>query len=138
MPVPKLECILQLAVGPRHSVPVPACFSYDAQDPYAVHIAIHTASQPEPVRWVFARDLLADGMVRPSGLGDVRIWPATSERFDHLRIELSSPSGRALLTVPINVVRPWLEQTYRLVPPESEGAALDLDTELHRLLGEVT
>ena len=54
-----------------------------------------------------------------------------------LCLELSSPDGHALFTVPLDVVTPWLARTYHLVPAGFEGASLDLDSELSRLLGEV-
>ncbi|MGW5638895.1 SsgA family sporulation/cell division regulator [Streptomyces sp. NPDC003832] len=136
MPPTEIECTLHLYVQPKRTVPVRTRFSYSARDPYSVHITFHTPEPATTVRWVLARDLLADGMTRPSGLGDVRIWPAGTPQPDHCWLELSPPDGRALFTMPLHQVRPWLAQTYQLIPAGSEAAALDLDGELCQLLGE--
>jgi hypothetical protein len=135
MPLPEIDCILHLIVGPGRTVPVSARFSYRSCDPYGVHIRF-SIEGGNPVSWVFARDLLAQGMVRPSGLGDVRIWPCSAES-ELLYLELSSPDGRALFTVPADVVTPWLGMTYQMVPAGFEGPSLDIDSALSRLLGEV-
>ncbi|MCF1597947.1 SsgA family sporulation/cell division regulator [Streptomyces muensis] len=136
MSLAELDCILQLVVAPGRSIPVPARLSYRSWDPYSVHIAFRVEGLAT-VSWVFARDLLAEGTVRPSGLGDVHIWPGDAEQPGLVCLELSSPDGRALLTVPLDVVMPWLERTYHLVPAGFEGASVDLDNELSWLLGEV-
>jgi len=132
----ELDCTLHLVVAPGRTVPVHTRLSYCSHDPYAVHIAFHVYG-PAPVRWAFGRDLLAEGTVRPSGDGDVRIWPGNAEQAGFLCLELSSSDGCALFTVPAAVVRPWLMRTYHLVPAGLEGASLDVDSELSRLLGEV-
>ncbi|MFE2336661.1 SsgA family sporulation/cell division regulator [Streptomyces coelicoflavus] len=136
MPLTELDCALQLVVTADRSVPVSARFSYRTQDPYSVHVTFYVEGLP-PVSWVFARDLLADGAVRPSGLGDVRIWPQRTEHSDSIWLELTSPHGRALLTMPAETMSPWLARIHILVPAGSEEAALDLDGELSRLLDEV-
>ncbi|MGW6793165.1 SsgA family sporulation/cell division regulator [Streptomyces chartreusis] len=132
----ELDCVLQLVAPSGRIIPVSARFSYRLWDPYSIHVEFSIAGRL-PVSWVFARDLLAEGTVRPSGLGDVRIWPGGSLRSGFLCLELSSPDGRAVLTVPAEVVMPWLESTYRMVPAGREGASIDLESELSRLLGEV-
>ncbi|MFF4053456.1 SsgA family sporulation/cell division regulator [Streptomyces chartreusis] len=114
-----------------------AHFSYWSRDPYGIHVTFHAEEHP-PVSWVFARDLLAEGTVQPSGFGDVRIWPHKGEQTGSLGLELTSPYGHALLTMPMDVMTAWLGQTYHLVPAGFEEAALDLDDELSRLLGEVS
>ncbi|MFF9490714.1 SsgA family sporulation/cell division regulator [Streptomyces sp. NPDC014676] len=114
-----------------------ARFSYYARDPYGIHVVFQLDERP-PVSWVFARDLLAEGTVRPSGIGDVRIWPGKEAESNSLCLELASPCGRALLTVPVDIVTAWLGETYRLVPAGFEAAAQDVDGELSRLLGEVS
>ncbi|MEU6602875.1 SsgA family sporulation/cell division regulator [Streptomyces flaveolus] len=135
MALAELDCTLQLVVTPGRNIPVSARFSYRSWDPYGVHITF-TLEGHAPVSWVFARNLLAEGLVRPSGLGDVRIWPASAERPGSLCLALSSPDGQALFTVPVDVVAPWLGRTYHMVPAGFERASLDLDSELSQLLGE--
>ncbi|MFJ6076530.1 SsgA family sporulation/cell division regulator [Streptomyces sp. NPDC093065] len=136
MPLAELDCALQLVVAADRSIPVSARFSYLTQDPYSVHVTFYVEGFP-PVSWVFARDLLTEGAVRPSGLGDVRIWPERTEHSHCMWLELTSPHGRALLTMPAETMTPWLARTQLLVPAGSEEAAPDLDGELSRLLGEV-
>lgn len=136
MALAELECILQLVVAPGATLPVSAHFSYRSWEPYSIHVVFHLDERAS-VSWVFGRDLLAQGTVRPSGLGDVKIWPGVSEQGGVMWLELASPDGRALFTAPLDVVRPWLARTYHLVPAGFEGASLDLDSELSRLLGEV-
>ena len=135
MPLTEVDCILQLAVAPGRNIPVSTRFSYCSSDPYAVHITFYAEGR-STVSWVLARDLLAEGTVRPSGHGDVRIWPGGAEQSGFHFLELSSPDGYALLTAPVEVVRPWLGRTFHLVPAGLEGASLDLDSELSWLLGE--
>lgn len=137
MPSTELDCTLHLVVAPGRTIPVSARFSYRSRDPYGIHVAFHLGEHP-PVNWVFARDLLAEGTVRPSGLGDVRIWPEEGGEADSLGLELASPYGHARLNMPLDVMTAWLGQTYHVVPAGFEEAALDLDGELSRLLGEVS
>lgn len=136
MTLAELECVLQYVVASGHTIPVPARLSYRSWDPYGVHIDFHIEGSA-PVSWVFARDLLAQGTVRPSGLGDVRIWPGDGEPWGLLCLALSSPDGQALFTAPMDLVTSWLGRTYHLVPAGSEGESLDFDSELTRLLDEV-
>src|ERR671933_682397 len=62
------ELHLRLVVSSESSLPVPAGLRYDTADPYAVHATFHTGAE-ETVEWVFARDLLAEGLHRPTGTG---------------------------------------------------------------------
>ncbi|WP_331751975.1 SsgA family sporulation/cell division regulator [Streptomyces chartreusis] len=133
----EVDCIMQLVMASGRAIPVPARFSYHSWDPYSIHASFSVEGHA-PVSWLFARDLFAEGMVRPSGLGDVHIWPGGAGQSGLLCLELSSPDGRALLTVPVEVMAPWLGRTYHLVPAGFEEASLDLDSELSWLLGEVT
>ncbi|MGP4114390.1 SsgA family sporulation/cell division regulator [Streptomyces sp. 4N509B] len=127
------ELELQLVISPDHSVPVPARLVYRSDDPYALHIVFHVGSEA-PVRWTFARELLLDGVFRPTGEGDVRVWPATSQGRNVICLSLRSPDGDALLHAPAQAVAAWLERTLRLVPPGSEGEQLDAEGELCALL----
>ncbi|AEW94316.1 MULTISPECIES: SsgA family sporulation/cell division regulator [Streptomycetaceae] len=127
------ELELSLVLSPERSVPVPARLEYRADDPFAVHFTFHVTSDA-PVTWTFARELLIDGVFRPCGHGDVRIWPAKSEGRPVICLALSSPDGDALLEAASSPVAAWLERTLRLVPPGSEHEQLGLDQELGELL----
>ena len=127
------ELELNLVLSPERSIPVPARLTYRTDDPYAVHIAFHIGSDT-PVHWTFARELLVEGVFRPCGHGDVRIWPTKVEGRGVLSFALSSPDGDALLEVPSEAVYAWVERTLRIVPPGTEAERLGLDDALAELL----
>ncbi|WP_189311774.1 SsgA family sporulation/cell division regulator [Streptomyces brasiliensis] len=129
------ELELNLILSSERSVPVPARLSYRTEDPYAVHIAFHINSE-HPVNWTFARELLVEGVFRPCGHGDVRVWPTKSPGRSIVLIALSSPDGDALLEAPSAQVSTWLERTLRLVPPGSESEQLGIDDALDQLLAQ--
>ncbi|MFE1589934.1 SsgA family sporulation/cell division regulator [Streptomyces sp. NPDC059402] len=127
------ELELRLILSPEHGVPVPARLAYHSDDPYAVHVTFHIDSG-HPVHWTFARDLLVEGVFRPSGHGDVRVWPSKAEGRSVVLMALSSPDGDALLEAPTPQVSAWLERTLRAVPPGTEGGQLGIDDGLAELL----
>lgn len=127
------ELELQLVLSPERSIPVPACLSYRAGDPYAVHVTFHTGSA-SPVYWTFARELLVEGVFRPCGQGDVRVWPTKVEDRSVICMALTSPDGDALLEAPAAAVSAWLERTLRAVGPGQEHETLGLDEALAALL----
>ncbi|MCC5477472.1 SsgA family sporulation/cell division regulator [Streptomyces sp. NPDC059680] len=129
------ELELRLVLSPERGIPVPARLSYRSEDPYAVHIAFHINSDC-PVNWTFARDLLVEGVFRPCGQGDVRVWPSKAEGRSVVLMALSSPDGDALLEAPVPQVSAWLERTLRAVPPGSEGGQLGIDDALDQLLAQ--
>jgi hypothetical protein len=119
---------LQLCLPDEVGATVAATLSYRAADPYAVDVTFHTATGD--VRWVFARELLADGLHRPSGEGDVRVTPAGRAAL----VTLSSPDGIATLRVNRRSLAVFVERTHRLVPPGHEGDHLDLDAAVAALV----
>ncbi|AEN10288.1 MULTISPECIES: SsgA family sporulation/cell division regulator [unclassified Streptomyces] len=127
------ELEVKLVLSPERSVPVPARLSYITADPYAVHITFHIGSE-SPVHWTFARELLVEGVFRPCGHGDVRIWPTRTGDRQVICVALTSPDGNALLELPSAAVAAWTERTLRVVPPGSESALLGLDGALAELL----
>lgn len=130
------ELEIKLVLSPERGIPVAARLSYRTDDPYAVHITFHVGSKT-PVDWLFARELLVEGVFRPSGHGDVRIWPATVDGRGVICLALSSPAGDALLQAPAQVVSAWLERTLRAVVPGTEHEQLGLDSGLRRLLAPI-
>jgi hypothetical protein len=127
------ELELRLVLSPERSIPVPARLGYRSDDPYAVHISFHIDSE-HPVTWTFARELLVEGVFRPYGHGDVRVWPTKADGRGVVLMALSSPDGDALLEAPIPQVSAWLERTLRVVPPGTEGGQLGVDDALDQLL----
>ena len=127
------ELQVALVVPGATALPVRASMTYDAADPYAVRIAFHTGTG-DAVQWTFARQLLTDGVTSPAGQGDVRTWPATSERGPVVCLSLTSPSGSALFEVPVPELVEFLTMTYAAVPTGTEGDHVDVETELAELL----
>ncbi|MGW1762989.1 SsgA family sporulation/cell division regulator [Streptomyces sp. NPDC002073] len=127
------ELELKLVLSPERSIPVPARLVYRADDPYAVHVVFHVGSNT-PVNWTFARELLVEGVFRPCGHGDVRVWPTKIDSRAVICVALSSPDGDALLEAPSAAVSAWLERTLHVVPPGSETDRLGLDDALAALL----
>jgi hypothetical protein len=132
---------LQL-VGPQSWTEVPALLCYRSADPFAVRIAFGDvgdedgAVDPDDggIAWLVSRELLQSGLDRPSGDGDVRIWPAHAAT-DVLFLHLRAPSGEALFELSGAVVADFLRETEQLVPVGTESDALQVDDELSALLG---
>lgn len=120
------------AEGP--ALPLDAQLRYNASDPYAVE-ALFDTGNGEPVRWVFSRDLLAQGLRERAGIGDVTVWPVTdSWGQPAVRLRLSSPGGAALLEVPADSLSAFIDETYRLVASGTESRYIDLDAVVQALL----
>jgi Streptomyces sporulation and cell division protein, SsgA len=127
------ELALRLVVPGHSGVPLTATLNYRRDDPYAIRIAFHVGAS-EPVEWIFSRDLLAVGLDRAAGDGDVRVWPSTGARRDVLNITLSSPFGQAHFEAPIKALTRYLLRTYEVVPAGREAGYIDIDSELSDLL----
>ncbi len=121
-----------LAQADGSMLPVPTTLSYDATDPFAVRALFVVADCA--VEWVFARDLLADGLRSISGAGDINIWSYTDDGVGYVWLALSSPSGRALLRGRAGAVSAFLDHSYAMVPIGEESLCLDLDREMEALL----
>jgi len=106
---------------------------YDAMDPYAV-TATFLLDDDYEVKWVFARDLLSDGLRRQSGEGDVVVRPKTGGPATEIELILSVPTGRAQVTLPAETVAAFLDASHDLVPFGAESQYLHLDATIVRLL----
>ncbi|MFF0223399.1 SsgA family sporulation/cell division regulator [Streptomyces sp. NPDC004629] len=113
-------------------VPLPARLSYNATDPYAVCLSLGVPSSP-PVDWVFARSLLARGLSRPAGSGDVVVIPRHRCHPDMVRILLRTRHGAAVLEVASRAVTAFLHRAEALVPPGTEHRYIDLDRVVEQL-----
>ncbi len=131
------EIELRLVVPGGPSLPVVAGLRYDSNDPWAVRVAFHTGGDAEGVvEWMFARQLLTDGMGECVGEGDVRVWPGTHGTDRVINLAMASPSGSALFEIDRDTLVEFLQQTYLSVPTGSEESAVDLDAELALLLAD--
>lgn len=123
-----LDAILVVDGDP--TLPVGTRLTYEPNDPYAVQMSFRTGDGQ--VTWTFARDLLFDGLRRPTGEGDVHLEPDA----DTVRLVLSAPAGSAEFALDAFDVAVFLEETSDLVPRGQEHRLLDLDDVLARLLDD--
>ena len=136
------ELGLRLVAAEQAIVPLVASLHYSGSDPYAIRMAFHVGTE-DPVEWIFARDLLADGLMTPEGDGDVLIWPSspvigpdgqTDGPLSVLNIKLSSPFGEAHFEAPAEAIANFLDRTFRIVQMGKESQVIDIDAELSSLL----
>lgn len=111
---------------------VVAELEYRRAEPYAITATFHVGTG-DGVQWLFARDLLIEGLVGPAGQGDIHIAPDEIDA-DTVVIDLHSPDGSALLAVPTAVLAEFLRATYAVVGVGEEHRAVDIDHELSALL----
>ena len=131
------ELELRLVVPGGPSLPVLAGLRYGADDPWAVRVTFQTGGEGDGiVEWMFARQLLTDGVAGAVGEGDVRVWPEMHGSERVVNLAMASPSGSALFEIDRDDLVEFLQQTYLAVPTGSEGEMVDLDTELAALLAE--
>lgn len=128
-----MQMELRLLVPMQQALPLPVSLRYSRQDPYAVSIVF--TGPGEEIIWVFARDLLAEGLDLPQGYGDVRIRPEHRDQRRYVMIGLTSPDGTAELEADDEQLREFVAVTEALVPRGHEDTVIDLDAALAGLLG---
>ncbi|MFG2124434.1 SsgA family sporulation/cell division regulator [Streptomyces sp. NPDC048710] len=129
------EVAVQLVISRTYSLSMCMNLRYEPADPYVVRADFFTDAD-EPTEWVLGRDLLADGLRGSAGCGDIRIWSAVSRGDQGMHIALGSRAGTALLEVPVQDVRTFLENTEALVPRGTESGHIDWDLELANLFAK--
>ncbi|MYV48409.1 SsgA family sporulation/cell division regulator [Streptomyces sp. SID2888] len=121
---------------------VPVRLTYRLTEPYAVEAAFYPDGPGRPV-WIFARDLLIEGLKHSAGEGDVTVWSpsgqSTTDAEGRTFIRLCSPEGTALLSASRDQLQHYVTQTQRLCPTGAEHVHLrpTLDA-LESELGELT
>jgi hypothetical protein len=116
-------------VRPDGSVePMNVDFHYRSDDPHAVTMLFHARDQ-ESI-WLVGRELLADGILSPAGLGDVRLRPGDG---DLLVLELFTEDSHAVFHLSATELQRFLDSTYAAVPAGRE--TLDFDLLMKDLLG---
>ncbi|WP_116051918.1 SsgA family sporulation/cell division regulator [Amycolatopsis palatopharyngis] len=101
-------------------------FLYSDRCPLEVHLWFLGVDKP----WVLCRDLLAEGLLVPSGDGDVFIEPVLSGLW--VDIHLSSPQGEATLRFNRDDLLDALDATWQVV--ERGHERIDFDAELASIL----
>lgn len=117
-----------------HGQPTPFLtrWSYSAADPFAIVLAFRNTAD-RWVEWLVARDLVAEALVAPVGLGDIRMGPRLVQGYRVVQIELRSPDGQAVLEVDRELLGAFVEATTALVAQGAESDVLDLDDEIAML-----
>jgi hypothetical protein len=126
--------VFELIAPDAPAVPVNVELTYSSRDPYAVQASFRTGSTTA-VEWVFARDLLHEGLIAPAGTGDVQVQPVP-HNSGKVQLELSSPSGHAVFTTCAKTLGDFLHRTYLAVPAGQEYDWLDFDMALSDLLND--
>ncbi|MEU6122186.1 SsgA family sporulation/cell division regulator [Streptomyces sp. NPDC047123] len=115
---------------------LPVVLRYSTNDPLAVQMVFPSEASLDGVEvtWIFARQLLEEGLGAPAGGGDVHIWPCGRARTV---LEFHSHQGVAMVQFDRIVLRRFLVRSYAVVPAGGEEESLELDQGLSRLLGGV-
>ncbi|MGH3870508.1 MAG: SsgA family sporulation/cell division regulator [Pseudonocardiaceae bacterium] len=116
------------------AAPVVTRWTYRTDDPFAVTLEIQTRGN-RFVDWVLARELLVSGLYAPAGIGDVRVRPAQSGKWDVTLVEICSLDGHAVLEVDRDLLRQFVEATIEVVPLGAESAAVNMDAEIEKITG---
>ncbi|MET7361781.1 SsgA family sporulation/cell division regulator [Streptomyces sp. NPDC005562] len=130
------EVMMSFLVSEELSFRIPVELYYEIADPYAVRLTFHLPGDA-PVTWTFGRELLIDGVGRPSGEGDVRVEPTDSTKLDEALIRLQVGADQALFRVGIPPLLAFLDRTDKLVPLGQERALAGFDTHLDEALDRI-
>ncbi|MEU1118982.1 MULTISPECIES: SsgA family sporulation/cell division regulator [unclassified Streptomyces] len=130
------EVMMSFLVSEELSFRIPVELYYEIDDPYAVRLTFHLPGDA-PVTWTFGRELLIDGVGRPSGEGDVRVEPTDSTKLDEALIRLQVGADQALFRVGIPPLLAFLDRTDKLVPLGQERALAGFDTHLDEALDRI-
>ena len=115
------------------TTPVRSRWTYNAAEPFTIAVAFQSEDDVW-VEWVFAREILVNGMTGSAGIGDVRLRPRRTHGRTALQLEIESPEGHALLELDRESVQRFLEATIKLVPLGEESDYFDVDA----LIDEIT
>jgi hypothetical protein len=127
------QLVVALRAVDGSTLPVDAALGYDPTDPFAVTVTFHPDDLP--VAWTFARCLLTDGLVEPTGDGDVHVWPCLDdEGLAIITVELCSPHGDALVEMPAADVVAFTDRMHAVVAEGDESAHQDVDALLAAIL----
>ncbi|MEJ3657464.1 SsgA family sporulation/cell division regulator [Actinomycetes bacterium KLBMP 9759] len=117
-----------------HGQPAPVVtrWIYQADDPFAITLAVRTR-QDRWVEWLVGRELVVESLSRAAGEGDIRMSPQIVEGYDIVEIEIRSTDGRAVLEVDRDLLRHFVEATTELVALGDEEAMMDIDGEIAKI-----
>ncbi|MFE0172315.1 SsgA family sporulation/cell division regulator [Streptomyces sp. NPDC059002] len=124
------ETVFEL-VEPDGTAPVDVGLTYDTRDPYSVAMELEIRTSHRPSVWVVSRGMLAEGLLVPTGLGNVQITPATPE---FVLLQLGADDEQASLWMSLPEIEEFLESTYDVVPIGEEDQWWEVDDMVRRLL----
>ncbi|MCF3136420.1 MULTISPECIES: SsgA family sporulation/cell division regulator [Streptomyces] len=122
--------VVQLQAGGTGRCSVLAHLMYDADDPFAV-TAVFAHDGHVLARWRLDRQLLADGLRGPVGVGDVRLRPVSTGMWQELRLEFlgdARPDGgrhHAVVHAWAPAVAAFLRESREVVAPGREEVRVD-------------
>ncbi|MEU1306706.1 SsgA family sporulation/cell division regulator [Streptomyces shenzhenensis] len=122
--------VVQLQAGGTGRFTVLAHLTYDAGDPFAV-TAVFGHDGHVLARWRLDREMLAEGLRGPVGIGDVRLRPVATGMWQELRIDLLGdvrPDGgrhHAVVYAWAPAVAAFLRESREAVPPGREEVPVD-------------
>jgi hypothetical protein len=125
---------MQVVLDDENRVSLPATLVYDVRDPFAVSATFSTGDGD--ITWVFARDLLRDGLVDAVGEGDIVIRPAHPSRGSLVLLTLSSPSGSARLEGDRDMLREFVNEIFDVLPEGDEWQHIQVDRVIDELLAD--
>ena len=128
------ELSLRMVVDSDRTIEVPCELEYRSDEPYAVRATFRTGAAD--IEWMFARDLILEGLQRPSGEGDIVIWPENHGDTPLVLIALNSPTGQAVLECDRAHIEHFVRRTFDIVAVGEEGTSIDIDRCIHLILGE--
>lgn len=127
------ELSMRMVVDSDGTIEVPCALEYRAEEPYAIRATFRTGTAD--IEWMFARDLMLEGLQRPSGEGDVVIWPEHHGSEPLILLALNSPSGQAVLECDRTHVEMFLRRTFDIVALGEETAVATIDGCIAAILG---
>ncbi|MCX4882052.1 MULTISPECIES: SsgA family sporulation/cell division regulator [unclassified Streptomyces] len=130
------EVMMSFLVSEELSFRIPVELRYETSDPYAVRLTFHLPGDA-PVTWAFGRELLIDGVNRPSGDGDVRVSPVEPDSLTEVLIRLQVGRDQALFRSSTAPLIAFLDRTDKLVPLGQEGSLKDFDAHLDEALDRI-
>jgi hypothetical protein len=130
----KTDTVQQDMFTVLHGQPAPVVtrWTYRADDPFAVTLAVRTRHD-RWVEWLLARELVIEALEGQAGIGDIRMSPQEVQGYDIVEIEIRSSDGRAVLEVDRDLLRSFVDATLEMVPVGAEADRMDLDGEIARI-----
>jgi len=143
----KIEKHVDLYVMEQYVRVFGGLFSYDVNDPLAVVLTIYTNSNYGNIEWVFARELLRDGLLREAGFGDVQVHPTVfvhDKRYDKfimftfIGLDSDGLENEMSIAIPRDTIVQFVERIYYVVPECAEIEHIDAQMTIDNILGDVS